>query len=286
MNSNLLTLEDSNYPDILRQIADPPKQLYYQGQLLDLLKQPRLAVVGSRKVSPYGKQVTTALAGAAAGQGLVIVSGLAFGVDALAHQAALDAGGLTIAVLPSSLSHIYPASHRNLAQRILDNGGALVSEYEATPSIHRHYFIARNRLISGLSQATLITEAALKSGSLHTARFALEQSRTVLAVPGSIYSETSIGTNNLIKAGATPVTAIDDILFAMKITPQTPAVKLLQGSNEAETTLLQLLATGERDGDILLTKSQLEIAIFNQSLTMLEITGRIRSLGANQWALA
>jgi DNA processing protein len=285
MKSNLLTLESDDIPEVLRTIPAAPKKLYYQGPLLDLLESPRLSVVGSRKVSPYGRFVTQKLAGGAAGQGLTIVSGLAFGVDALAHQAALDAGGRTIAVLPSSLTQIYPASHRGLAQRILDNGGALVSEYEATPSVRREYFIARNRLISGLSQATLITEAALKSGSLHTARFALEQGRTVLAFPGNINSETSVGTNNLIKAGAVPVTEVDDIFFAMELEAQ-PQVRILTGSNDAETTLLQLLSTGAQDGDTLLAESRLAVGDYSQALTMLEITGRVRSLGANQWTLA
>lgn len=285
MKSNLLTLEGEDIPEILRAIPGPPRKLYYQGPLLELLESPRLSVVGSRKVSPYGRYVTQKLAGEAAGQGLTIVSGLAFGVDALAHQAALDASGRTIAVLPSSLTQIYPSSHRALAQRILDNGGALISEYEATPSVMRHYFIERNRIISGLSQATLITEAALKSGSLHTARFALEQGRTVLAVPGNINSVTSVGTNNLIKAGAVPVTEVDDIFFAMKLELR-PQAKTLSGATDAETALLQLLASGTQDGDLLMAQSELDTASYSQALTMLEITGRIRSLGANQWTLA
>src|SRR5207244_4380589 len=135
------------------------------------------------------------------------------GVDAVAHQAALDAGGLTIAVLPSPLEEIYPVSHRRLAMQILEKGGALISEFpEGTPAF-RGNFIARNRLVSGLSDALLITEAAEKSGSLHTARFALEQGREVLAVPGNITSITSAGTNNLLKAGAAPVTSYEDVMY-------------------------------------------------------------------------
>jgi DNA processing protein len=282
----MLTLEANNFPDFIRNIPAAPERLYYQGPLLELLERPRLAVVGSRKVTTYGRQVTTKLAGDIAREGIVIVSGLALGVDSVAHQAALDAGGLTIAVLPSSLARVYPATHRQLAQRILDSGGALVTEYEATPSVRREYFIARNRLISGLSNATLITEAALKSGSLHTARFALEQGRSVLAVPGNIDSPTSIGTNNLIKAGALPITSADDIMFAMKLTPTQARTRPVQGSNEAETAILQLIADGTQDGEVLQSESGLEITAFNQTLTMLEITGKIRSLGANTWTLA
>ena len=285
MNNNMLTLDDPSYPEILRNIPSAPKQLYVVGPLAELLSRPRLAVVGSRKVTIYGKQVTTRLAGEAAKQGIVIVSGLALGVDGLAHQAALDAGGLTIAVLPSSIERIYPATHHQLAKRIVESGGVLVSEYPPSTDIFKGNFVARNRLISGLSNATLITEAALKSGSLHTARFALEQGHEVLAVPGNINTLTSEGANNLIKHGAIPVTCIDDILFTLGVKstqPKAPA----KGSNEAEDVVLQLLSAGQQDGEALQSESRLDIALFNQTLTMLEITGKIRSLGVNQWALA
>ncbi|HET8709594.1 MAG TPA: DNA-processing protein DprA [Candidatus Saccharimonadales bacterium] len=283
----MLTLTPDDFPEFLSNIPAPPQILYYEGPLRELLDKPRLAVVGSRKVSPYGRRVTAELAGAAAGQGIVIVSGLALGVDSLAHEAALEAGGLTIAVLPSSLQQIYPASHRNLAKRILESGGALVTEYIDTPRVQNAYFIARNRLISGLSQATLVTEAALKSGSLHTARFTLEQGRELLAVPGSIYSETSEGANNLIKAGAVPVTTVDDILFAMKLErPAMPHRRAVKGANDAEQAILDQLAAGINDGEDLQAKSNLDTVLFSQTLTMLEITGKIRSTGANHWSLA
>jgi DNA processing protein len=286
MNSNLLTLKSEEFPEFLANIPAPPKRLYYSGPLLDLLQSPRLAVVGSRKVTAYGRAVTTKLAGQSAEQGIVIVSGLALGVDALAHQAALEAGGKTIAVLPSDLKSIYPATNRRLAQQILDQGGALVSEYANTPSVRREYFIARNRLISGLSNATLVTEAALKSGSLHTARFTLEQGRSVLSVPGSIFSATSVGTNSLIRAGATPVTSVEDILFALILASKVISKATPKGESPAEDAILQLLGSGEQDGDFLQNHSGLEITVFNQALTMLEITGKIRSLGGNSWVLA
>jgi DNA processing protein len=286
MNSNLLTLKSEEFPEFLANIPAPPKRLYYSGPLLDLLQSPRLAVVGSRKVTAYGRAVTTKLAGQSAEQGIVIVSGLALGVDALAHQAALEAGGKTIAVLPSDLKSIYPATNRRLAQQILDQGGALVSEYADTPSVRREYFIARNRLISGLSNATLVTEAALKSGSLHTARFTLEQGRSVLSVPGSIFSATSVGTNSLIRAGATPVTSVEDILFALNLASKVISKATPKGESPAEDAIVQLLGSGEQDGDFLQNHSGLEITVFNQALTMLEITGKIRSLGGNSWVLA
>src|SRR5687767_2661656 len=165
MNVNRLTLTSSDFPEVLRHIPQPPKELFVAGgQLSELLKRPLVTVVGSRKVSAYGKTVTTKLAGELARAGVVIVSGLAIGVDAIAHRAALEAGGLTIAVLPGSLDDIYPSSHYQLAMRIIEQGGALLTEYPPGTRTYPGNFIARNRLASGLSQAVLITEAAEKSG--------------------------------------------------------------------------------------------------------------------------
>ena len=284
INSNELTLEDAAYPEVLRHIAAPPKVLYTAGAPLDtLLSRSRVAIVGSRKVSAYGREATTKLARSLAEQGIVVISGLALGVDALAHQAAVEAGGLTIAVLPGPLEKIYPASHTALAKRIIESGGALVSEYPAGTDIFRTNFIARNRLIAGLCDALLITEAAEKSGSLHTARFALEQGREVLAVPGSIFSPTSVGTNSLIKAGAMPATTYEDILHVLGL--EAGEVHTVQGRTTEEQILLDLLAGGIRDSDLLLAASELDIVLFNQTLTMLELTGKVRSLGANQWTI-
>jgi DNA processing protein len=214
----------------------------------------------------------------------VVVSGLALGVDSVAHQAALDAGGGTIAVLPSSVEEVYPASHRQLARDIVAEGGALVSEYpKGTPTL-RGNFIARNQIIAGLSDVLLVTEAALRSGSLHTARFALEQGKDVLAVPGNISSATSEGTNNLIKTGAALVNGVDDVLRALKIEPAS-AQKTIKGDTEAEQMILDLIRSGISDGNELQLRSRLDITIYNQSLTMLEIQGKVRPVGANNWSL-
>ncbi|HEY5442387.1 MAG TPA: DNA-protecting protein DprA, partial [Candidatus Saccharimonadales bacterium] len=214
----------------------------------------------------------------------VIVSGLALGIDGLAHQAALDAGGLTIAVLPSPLETIVPATHRRLAQTILDQGGALVSEYAAGETPFKQNFIARNRLMAGLGQVLLITEAAEKSGSLHTARFALEQGKTVMAVPGNIGSRGSVGTNHLIKSGATPVTSYIDVLHALGLEPRQATDRAVKGRNAHEQSLLDLLAQGVSDGEELLRRSGLTASAFNQALTMLEISSKVRTLGANHWS--
>ncbi|HWB38614.1 MAG TPA: DNA-processing protein DprA [Candidatus Saccharimonadales bacterium] len=273
-------------PPDLKRIASPPKQLFHAGaNLAELLKRPRLAIIGSRSVTAYGRQVTLQLAGQLAEQGIVIISGLALGVDGLAHQACLDAGGLTIAVLPGPLDDIVPSTHQPLSDRILAQGGALISEYDSGEFPAKTNFIARNRLVAGLSQAVLITEAGEKSGSLHTARFALEQGKDVLAVPGNITSVVSIGTNNLIKAGATVVTSYLDVLHALKLTDHQTKAHQVRGRNAHEQTVLDLLLQGISDADELLVGSQLSATEFNQVLTMLEIGGKVRSLGANHWGL-
>lgn len=284
MNSKKLTINANGYPEMLREISEPPETVFVTGDLPELLARPRVGIVGSRKVSPYGRAVTEQLAGDLARQGIVIVSGLALGVDALAHRAALDVGGLTLAVLPGPLEKAYPATNQGLAQKILGQRGALVSEYPVGTNIMRHNFIARNRIIAGLSDVLLITEAALKSGSLHTARFALEQGRDVVAVPGNIDSVTSVGTNNLLKAGAGVVTSANDVLTALGMTP-TDQTARQKGDNEAEQTLLDLLQSGVQDGTELLDKSALDIDLFNQTLTMLEITGKIQAQGNNKWSI-
>jgi DNA processing protein len=276
----------ADFPKRLSHISGPPKILYTLGAPLgDLLKHPCVAVVGSRTISPYGAQVTFDLARQLAEQGVVIISGLALGVDAEAHTAALEAGGLTIAVLPTPVNDVYPSNNRQLAQRILDNGGALVSEYEVNEYAFKTNFVARNRIVSGLADALLITEAAEKSGSLHTARFALEQGKPVLVVPGPITSSGSVGTNNLLKSGATPVTSVSDVLYVLNLTPHQTKVRHVRGRSRNEQLILDLLIQGMRDGDDLLQSSQLSISDFNQVLTMLEISSKIRALGANQWAI-
>lgn len=285
MKVNKLTLSSPLFPADLANIPDPPKQLFYIGNLEACLAKPRLAIIGSRKVSGYGKSATLKLAKEAAEQGITVVSGLALGVDGLAHQATLEASGSAIAVMAAGLDSIHPAANRDLAERILRQGGALVSEYPVGTQPYKTNFVARDRIISGLSQAVLITEAAVKSGSLHTANFALEQGRTVMAVPGNITSELSVGTNNLIKMGATPVTELRDILAAMEL-QQTEKQSVPMGATPEEAAILQLLATGTSDASELLHISDLKPQVFNQTLTMLEITGKIRPLGAGHWGIA
>lgn len=286
MKIHKVTLSTSDVPEKLRNIPDPPIQLFVLGNdVNELLFRPCVSIIGSRKVTAYGKEVTLKLAGELAKAGVVIISGLALGVDSLAHKAALDAGGLTIAVLPTSVDTPYPATNRNLARQILEQGGVLISERDDGFPNMKHLFIARNRIVAGLCDALLITEAAEKSGTLHTANFALEQGRPVLAVPGNITSPTSAGTNNLIKTGATPVTSAQDVFYALGLETTETAREAPHSHDPNEQTLLDLLHSGVSDGAELLDQSGMELRLFNQTLTMLEIGGQIRPLGNNKWAL-
>lgn len=249
------------------------------------MQRPKVAIVGSRKITLYGKQVTAQLTRDLARAGVVIVSGLAIGIDSIAHRAALEAGGLTIAVLPAGLDQIYPTRHHQLAEQILQGGGALMSEYPPGSTPYKGNFIERNRLVSGLANAILITEASLKSGTLHTARFALEQGRDVLAVPGNITSSNATGTNNLIKSGAVPVTSVNDIFHCLGITAGHARQKP-RGDTPEQQVVLDLLLEGTSDGSELLNRSKLGVTEFTQTITMLEITGNIKAAGGNQWLIA
>lgn len=283
MNISTVAAKSPLFPKRLRQIADPPKQLFVAGAELDgLLAAPCLAVVGSRAVTPYGQQVTQQLAGAAARAGITIISGLALGVDSLAHRAALEAGGRTIAVLPTGLGRIYPASHQRLAQQIIQQDGALVSEYADPVAPMKHQFIARNRLIAGLANRLLITEAAAGSGSLHTAQFALDDGKDVIIVPGDINRPSSAGANNLMLQGAEPILTVSQLLekFQLKAVARRP-----KSTDPAQQKLLDLIGQGISQESQLLTKSQLPTSQFNQNLTMLEINGQIKPLGGGRWHL-
>ncbi|MFO0882237.1 MAG: DNA-processing protein DprA [Candidatus Saccharimonadales bacterium] len=274
------------YPPQLCVLHKPPTDLYIESNNWpDLLQKPMLAVVGSRKVSTYGREIITDLVRAAASRGVVIVSGLALGTDALAHQAALDVGGHTIAVLPAGLQHIYPSSHHSLARTIVAKGGALITEYPPHSKVaFKGNFIARNRIISGLSSAVLIPEASEKSGSLHTANFALEQGKEVFAVPGPITSQLSSGCNNLIKSGAQVVTNTDDILnyFGLSSVPHTQSIA---GDTPEETIILTLLVQGVTDIDELQQQAMLAAEEFQQAVSMLEIKGQIQAVGGGKIAL-
>jgi DNA processing protein len=286
MDVNTLTVKNGGIPARLHNIPSPPKELFHRGEDLKvLLQRPCVAIVGSRGVTAYGQQVTQHFAGKLAEQGIVVISGLALGVDTIAHRAALAVNGRTISVLPSSVQAPYPAGNRQLAEKILTGGGALVSEYAEGATNFKTNFVARNRLVTGLADALLITEATADSGSLHTAKFARLQDKPVFAVPGNITSRASVGTNSLIKAGAAAATSYKDVLQALGLQEHRLKAAAVQGANETEQKVLDLLFAGMSDGEALLRESGLEISLFNQTLSMLEITGRVRALGNNQWAI-
>jgi DNA processing protein len=291
MKINKISPTTSVFTERLSLIDDAPERLYYVGTLPET-PVPVVAIVGTRKPTKYGTEVTQRIAYDLAKKGVVIVSGLALGVDALAHRAALEAGGVTVGVVINELPDISPRTNVPLAKQMIAQGGAVVSEWGVGDGAFftKASFLRRNRLVSGLSDAIIITEAAAQSGTFNTAAHALAQGREVFVVPGNITSPLSEGCNNLLKQGATPITEARDVLevIAPHLLPSHKngaQTNLLFGDTPAETTILQLIATGVRDGEQLQQQSQLSAADFSTALTMLEINGLVKALGANQWTI-
>ena len=284
LNIKIVTILDEAYPKALKQAYGCPPLLYYFGNL-DLNNDYCLAVVGTRKITPYGQRVTQDLVKELAGTGITIVSGLALGVDACAHQTTLDSNGKTIAVLGSGLDQIYPSANRQLAQKIIESGGAVISEFPLGTPPYKSNFPLRNRIISGLSLGTLITEAGIKSGALITGQFALEQNREVFAVPGNIYSLTSAGPNQLIKLGAKMVIQASDILETLNIKSAASAkqIKEIIPENETEKMLLEHLNAEPLHVDKLVQCTKLNISLVNSTLSVLEMKGIIKNLGGQTY---
>lgn len=284
MKINEISPQDNKYLQIINNIALMPKKLYYIGTL-PAERRPTVAIVGTRKPTTYGRDVTEHLAYELAKRGVVVVSGLALGVDAIGHRAALKAGGTTIAVLANGLSQIRPMTNRQLGEDMIANGGAIISEYAPEEPPYLNRFLERNRIVSGISDAVLITEASSRSGTLNTAKNALEQGKDVFVVPGNITSPSSAGCNALLKQGAIPVTEVDDILARIAPVLNTNQTQLPLGTNPLQTKIIKLLQSGVRDGDQLQEKLALPVHEISGELTMMEIEGTIRALGANQWTL-
>ncbi len=285
MKINYISPLKHKYLQITASIPKPPTILYYTGQLPES-RIPTVAVVGTRKPTHYGREVTERLAYELARRGIVIVSGLALGVDAIAHRAALDAGGTTLAVLPCGLPRIAPATNRGLAEDIVRQGGALLSEYASDAEVAwKSNMLERNRIVAGLADAILITEASARSGTLNTAAHALEQGKTVFVVPGNITSPASAGCNALLKQGATPVTCVEDILDVIAPQLVTAQTQLPLASNPTEHAIIAQLHAGVRDGEEIQRQTGLTASDISTALTMLELTGTIKALGANQWTL-
>ena len=281
----VITIRDSSYPKLLKEIYDAPAVILCKGSF-EKSDDFALGIVGTRRPSAYGKRVARDMSYDLAKAGLVIVSGLAFGIDTIAHKAALEAGGRTIAVLGSGLSEqsIYPQDNKELAKEIA-KAGAVISDFPLNmPSLPQH-FPYRNRIISGLCRGVLIIEAAEKSGALITANSALDQNREVFAVPGSIFSETSKGTNYLIKSGAKLVDCAQDILEELNLESVKSYVEtreILPDSKE-EARILENLSQEPLHVNALIKKTGFPVSQVNALLSVMEIKGMVRNLGSGMY---
>lgn len=275
----VLTWADDDYPERLRNIAQSPPMIYLRGRLAPD-DDWAVAVVGTRKPSHYGREVAQRISETLAAAGVTVVSGLARGIDALAHKGALAVGGRTLAVLGSGVDRIYPAEHRQLAQQIMQ-AGALISDYPLGTRPEASNFPGRNRLISALGRATVIVEAGAKSGALITAEFAVEQGREVYAVPGSILNKNSVGTNRLIRDGARPLLSAEELLEELnlsQVVAQAGARAILV-SDPTERLLLDALSNDPLHVDDLGAQTGLPIAQVSSLLAMLELKGMVREIG-------
>lgn len=286
-----LTIDQPDYPEVLKHIYDPPTLLYCKGKFVNMNKYLCLAVVGTRKATAYGKSCSHNLAKSLASQGAVIISGMALGIDSKAHEGALDAGAPTVAVVGCGLDIVYPPSNANLMEKIIKTG-MVISEYPLHSTPERYHFPERNRIISGISQGTIVVEADVKSGSLITANMANEQGRDIFAVPGNINSVCSKGTNALIKDGAKLVLCADDIIdefnhsyperiynmmhreepiFSEKRETYTPQTDI----SNPEDKILEIIKGGPANADKICEISRLDIGSVNSALLLMELKGTV-----------
>jgi len=276
-NRKILTLEDENYPVLLKEIYDPPPVLYAEGQL-DCFLQPAIGIVGTRNPSLSGSEIARQFSYELSNGGLTIVSGLARGVDAAAHQGCLLAQGKTIAVMGTGIDYIYPRQHTKLVEKIIHTGLILTEFCLKTPPIAGH-FPRRNRIISGLSLSLLVVEAALRSGSLSTARLALEQNRDVMAVPGSIRNPQTAGCHYLLQQGAKLVTSVHDVLEGLSIEhAKKQAHRVVSTLKDTQEQLLVLMADQLATVDQLVIQSKRSIDDILCDLVELELNGIVQSL--------
>ena len=280
----ILCLKDTHYPKLLKKTEDPPIILYFQGSLAPL-KFPALAVVGSRRLTPYGHHMAEKLVSELADYSLTVVSGLMYGIDEVAHRTALKSGLPTIGVWAGGLDTL-SGSRRGLATTIIKKGGLIISEYPLgfLPSLVT--FPIRNRIVSGLSVATLVVEAAHRSGSLITASHAARQGREVMAVPGPANSQTSQGTNGLIQKGAKLVQDTPDILEELNLKPKPPSQTVPPTFNKTTTQVLELIAPQPLHINEVVRHSHLPTAEVSGILTHLELSGKIKHLGSGIYSLA
>lgn len=272
---NKIDYKSSDFPYMLRQIDDPPKQLYYIGDI-SCVKNKSIAIVGSRRYTVYGKRVSKMVGRRMAEAGVSVVSGLATGIDTFAHEGALEFNSSPIAVLGSGIKQMYPVSNTQLMANIASNG-VVISEYEPDFRCQRWSFPRRNRIISGLSEAVILVEANANSGALITAQYAMAQGKTIYAVPGNINSHFSAGTNQLIRDGATPLFIIDDVLNDLGVS--IPSVyDSYEGLSEKEKNVVMLIKKyGEMGVDEIAKNLDTKTTQVNGILTILEIKGIVTS---------
>jgi len=275
MQKDIQQITSSEFPSLLKKITDPPKKLYIRGVLppKDFIY---LSVIGSRAHSAYGKNICEKLIMGLSGYKVAIVSGLALGIDSVAHRSAIEAGLPTIAFPGSGLNEnvIYPSTHRELAKQILDTTGALISEFEPDFKATPYCFAQRNRLIAGASVATLVIEAAERSGALITARLASEYNRDIFAVPGQVFSKTSLGTNKLIKTGAALITSPDDLFKELGIKKSENKNKTAPALNEKEKLVYEILSE-PKEKDAIFKELAMSTTEINVLLSAMELKGLI-----------
>lgn len=280
MNIAHIKHNSNSFPDILRDIAAPPKELFVLGEIPQL---PMVAIVGARACTDYGRYITHKIAFDLAKAGLCIVSGLAMGIDGIAHKAAIEAGGKTVAVLGNGLDVGCPAPNNGIMRQIIKGNGAVISEFPlGMPGLPQN-FPARNRIIAGLSLATIVTEANASSGSLITANFALLENRMVMAVPGNTTSPRSAGPNNLIKTGAKLVTDAVDVLTELELSSKVLKPKNIKADSTEEAMVLELLQDGVNSTQGLIESTEIDAATMASVLSLMEITGKIKNMGAGMW---
>lgn len=281
---SLLPITQARYPVALREIGDPPALLFVEGELGGP-EEACVAIVGTRKCTPYGRRMARGIARDLAARGITVVSGMALGIDAEAHQGALDAGGRTIAVLGCGIDITYPSQHRALRQRIAE-AGAVLSELPMGTKPTREQFPRRNRIISGLSLATVVVEAPAGSGALITARLAAEQGREVFAVPGDVTRPESRGCNELVRDGATLVQSADDVLEGLGVSLQMPASPAHDSAarlSPDEKAVLETLEGQEKTVDEIVGACGLEAARVMAALMLLEVKGAVRRFGGGSY---
>jgi DNA processing protein len=282
-NIKVVTWEDETYPRRLKEIDQPPPVLYVLGDLLPE-DEWAVAVVGTRRITSYGRQISEEVGGCLARSGVTVVSGLARGVDAVAHQATLNAGGRTIAVLGSGVDRIYPPEHRRLAEQIIERG-AIVSDYPPGASPEAANFPPRNRIISGLSIAVVVIEAGVTSGALITAAFAADQGREVFAVPGNIRAPQSIGSNRLIQQGARPLLEVQEILESLDLTKvnEHRAARAVLPMDATESKLFNVLGPEPLHINDIGEQTGMPMAQLSAALALMELKGAVRHVGGMQY---